>query len=193
MHRRPGAVLRVRSTGDRQSASSGAGPTSLHRRANGFGRCRREPGPGHVPPRLVTDVERLYVTRQDELIGLFRQTERGPCETAATPGPRCDRGCRRHSSTSLTCPSSLAAGIWPLTSGPRSRKPLFAQSSRHRIGPSAATDLEAAQARSQPSSRRVARAIAPRSIAKRSLRPNHPSSSTSSPSARSTPPTGRAS
>jgi hypothetical protein len=36
----------------------------------------------------VTDVERLYVTRLDELIGSLRLTDRGHCETAA---PRSDR------------------------------------------------------------------------------------------------------
>jgi hypothetical protein len=34
----------------------------------------------------VTDVERLYVTRQAELIGSFRLTDRGPGETSARAG-----------------------------------------------------------------------------------------------------------
>jgi hypothetical protein len=102
----------VRSTGDRSSASSGAGPTkpaSARQRVQEISE-ETKPGPGHVPPRLVTDVERLYVTRQDELIGSLGQTERGPCETVRRPGLFATWRRRRHSETSLTCPSSLARG-----------------------------------------------------------------------------------
>ena len=47
---------------------SGAQRTRIGAPAGLRSRGRRS-GPGHVPPRLVTDVERLYVTRYTELIG----------------------------------------------------------------------------------------------------------------------------
>src|SRR5580692_9471828 len=63
----------------------GEGPPNVRQR---WGNWSMGPSPGHVPPRLVTDVERLYVTRRVELIGSFRQTERGPGETPAPTRPR---------------------------------------------------------------------------------------------------------
>jgi hypothetical protein len=49
---------------------------------------RGKPGPGHVPPRLVTDVERMYVTRCRELTGSSGRTERGgPSWVRATRNP----------------------------------------------------------------------------------------------------------
>jgi hypothetical protein len=67
----------------------------------------------------VTDVERLYVTRQDEHIGSFRLTDRG---TGETPAPYRRRPDRRVADT----PEDLSdlpsePGCRDVTQGPETR------------------------------------------------------------------------
>ncbi len=93
--------------------------TNVRRRGRSCGGRRRDTGPGHVPPRLVTDVERLYVTRQGELIGSFRPTERRPGDacTGIGLGPTgCSGGDAR---TTLRPAPRSAAGLELRASGPR--------------------------------------------------------------------------
>ena len=44
------------------------------------------PGPGHVPPRLVTDVERLYVTRRVNLSVRFARPNAALARPLRRPG-----------------------------------------------------------------------------------------------------------
>lgn len=59
--------------------------------------------PGHVPPRLVTDVERLYVTRWPKSTGLTHQDRSRPNGRQKAPfqGPAPAASARGRSATSM--------------------------------------------------------------------------------------------